>query len=72
MALWNCEFTVAPDRLALRESSLEGSQHVVRTRPTRTRLVVLMVAAAVLAMVVITLVSDPVRLVLRGLTLSFR
>lgn len=38
----------------------------------RKRDLVLMVAAAVLAMVVITLVSDPVRLVLRGLTLSFR
>ena len=38
----------------------------------RKRDLLLMVLAALLAMVVITVVSDPVRLVLRGLTLSFR
>ena len=38
----------------------------------RKRDLLFLVLAALLAMVVITLVSDPVRLVLRGLTLSFR
>jgi uncharacterized membrane-anchored protein len=38
----------------------------------RKRDLLLLVLAAVFAMVVITLVSDPVRLVLRGLMLSFR
>lgn len=38
----------------------------------RKRDLLFLVLAAVFAMVVITLVSEPVRLVLRGLTLSFR
>jgi len=38
----------------------------------RKRDLLFLVLAAMIAMIVITLVSDPVRLVLRGLTLSFR
>lgn len=38
----------------------------------RKRDLVLLVASAMVAMIVITLMSDPLRLILRGLTLSFR